>query len=312
MVVRQAGRSRGQPERSRRRWRRPGCFWLRRSALASTRPGYRAHLQPEQTIARCSSSCQRCSTVAIKSWRRYGAGAAGLMYLKQLYVENNGPIEHIHLELPFTAEGMPKPVVLVGGNGSGKTNLLSIIADALILAAARHYANVLPGMTATHKPWFRVLGGRTLRTGASGSFTVMRFEHEGTTHFFTEKGGRIPAAEARARLPESLQPAANWGEGDDIKNFALEKEQAGKIFQQGVYVYFPSSRAEAPHWLNTETIASAEFELQPRFKGRLSKPIYVEKALERIQQWILSVMLERPRRVYGHPAGMTNFPKTPY
>jgi hypothetical protein len=259
--------------------------------LASTRPGYRAHLQPEQTIARCSSSCQRCSTVAIKSWRTIWSGAAGLMYLKQLYVENNGPLAQVQLELPFTADGMPKPMVLVGGNGSGKTNLLSIIADALITAAARHYANVLPGMTATHKPWFRIVGGRTIRTGAPGSFTVIRFEHEGTTYFFYEKGGRVPAAEARARLPESLQSAANWGD-NDVKKFAIANEQAGKIFQQGVYVYLPSSRAEAPHWLNTETVASAEFELQPRFTGRLPQPIYVEKALELFQQWILSVMLE--------------------
>jgi hypothetical protein len=214
------------------------------------------------------------------------------MYLKQLYVENNGPLAHVHLELPFTPEGMPKPVVLVGGNGSGKTNLLSIIADALIIAAQAHYGNVLHGMSPTHKPWFRVIGSRTIRVGTPASFTVMQFEHEGATYLFSEKGGHLPAAEARARLPESLQPAAEWRDEDSVKRFGIAKEQASKIFESGVYAYFPSSRAEAPHWLNTETVAPAEFDLRPRFAERLSQPIYIEKALERLQQWILSIILE--------------------
>jgi predicted ATPase len=215
------------------------------------------------------------------------------MYLKQLYIENNGPLEKVHLELSFTSEGTPKPVVVVGGNGSGKTNLLSIIADALIAAAANCYTDVLPRMSATNKPFFRIVGARTIRTGTPGSFTVMEFEHEGTTHRFSEKGGRVPSAEARARLPESLQRAVIWGDDDNnVKQFRIQRQQADQIFRQGVYAYFPSSRAEAPHWLNTETIAAAEFDLQLRFTGRLSQPIYVEKALERLQQWILSVILE--------------------
>jgi hypothetical protein len=213
------------------------------------------------------------------------------MYLKQLYVENSGPLQRVHLELPFTPEGTPTPVVLVGGNGSGKTNLLSIITDALIFGAAKCYSNVLPGMSETHKPWFRVIGTRTIRTGTPGSFTVIQFEHEGATHLFTEKGGRIPSAEARSRLPESLQPAATWGD-DHVKEFVLEETAAKNILEKGVYVYFPSSRAEAPHWLNTENLAAAEFDIQPRFAGRVSHPMYVEKAIERLQQWLLSVILE--------------------
>jgi hypothetical protein len=182
---------------------------------------------------------------------------------------------------------MPKPVVLVGGNGSGKTNLLSIIADALISAAAIYYFNVLPGMTPTHKPWFRVLGTRTIRVGTPGSFTVMQFEHEGTTYLFNEKGGHVPPDDARARLPESLHPAVAWGENDNIKQFAISDEEAGKIFEEGAYVYFPSNRAEAPHWLNQETVATAEFDVRSKFSRRSYKPIYVEKALEKLQQWIL-------------------------
>lgn len=213
------------------------------------------------------------------------------MYLKQLYVENNGPLRNVRLELPFTSAGIPKPVVLVGGNGSGKTNLMSIIADALISAAASHYTDVLAGMSQFHKPFFRLVGSRTMTVGASGSFTVMRFEHVGTTYFFKEKAGTVPMAEAADRLPESLRHAASWGD-DHVKEFAIADEAAGKIFNEGVYVYFPSSRSETPHWLNLETIPTPEFSIEPRFVKRMRKPIYVEKGLQGFQQWLLSALVD--------------------
>jgi len=69
------------------------------------------------------------------------------MYLKQLHIENNGPLRDVRLRLPFTPQENPKPVLLVGANGSGKTNLLSILVDALFSAAATHYTDVMSGIS---------------------------------------------------------------------------------------------------------------------------------------------------------------------
>ena len=52
------------------------------------------------------------------------------------------------LSLPLAAEGNPRPVVLVGHNGSGKTILLSHVADALIEFAKVAYEDVLVGQGA--------------------------------------------------------------------------------------------------------------------------------------------------------------------
>ncbi len=187
------------------------------------------------------------------------------MYLKRFHVENNGPLREIQLELPFTPAGTPKPVVLVGANGSGKTNLLSIVADALFTAAAKHYTDVMPGMSPLGHPWFRMVGTRTTSVGAAGGFTVLEFEHEGANYFFKEKGGRVPPADAAARLPESMRSAASWPSDDTaVKEFAISDERAGKIFEEGVYAYFPSSRAEVPHWLNLESLPTSEFDLRRR------------------------------------------------
>ncbi|MGD0639954.1 MAG: hypothetical protein ABSC22_04325, partial [Roseiarcus sp.] len=73
--------------------------------------------------------------------------ARNAMYLKTIYAENNGPIQRLNFKLPFTPAGDPKPVVLVGANGSGKTNVLSIIVEALFQAAAVCYSDALMGQS---------------------------------------------------------------------------------------------------------------------------------------------------------------------
>ena len=52
------------------------------------------------------------------------------MYLKNIAIENVGPFEGLNFALPFHEGGNPKPLLLVGTNGSGKTILLAHIADA--------------------------------------------------------------------------------------------------------------------------------------------------------------------------------------
>ncbi|NKB16261.1 MAG: hypothetical protein HC774_04290 [Sphingomonadales bacterium] len=73
------------------------------------------------------------------------------------------------MDHPFLGTGAPKPVVIVGRNGSGNPRLLSMIADALLEAAAIHCRNAIRGQTATPRPRFSVVGGKTMRpvTGAS-------------------------------------------------------------------------------------------------------------------------------------------------
>jgi len=53
------------------------------------------------------------------------------MYIKKLIDENVGPIENAAITFPFVEAGTPKPVVIVGENGTGKSMLISNIVDSL-------------------------------------------------------------------------------------------------------------------------------------------------------------------------------------
>lgn len=61
------------------------------------------------------------------------------MYLEKLELINTGPIDHVVIEPEFNADGTPKPLVLVGQNGAGKSIAISHIVSALISAHSQVY-----------------------------------------------------------------------------------------------------------------------------------------------------------------------------
>ena len=53
------------------------------------------------------------------------------MYVEKLHYINVGPIKKLDINFMQNGETIPKPIVIVGKNGSGKSILLSHIVDAL-------------------------------------------------------------------------------------------------------------------------------------------------------------------------------------
>lgn len=213
------------------------------------------------------------------------------MYLKQVAIENSGPLRSINFDLAFTASDHPKPLVLVGSNGGGKTNLLSLVTDALFEAAAVHYDNVLPAR-GIGRSWFRVVGRRTTTLGTSGGFSLLRFEHEGQSLVYQEKGGSVDPIAARLRVPDELASEISWPMEGPFKKFGIDDEQSRLIFETEVYGYFPSSRSEIPFWLNRDSIPETEFETFPAFLKKLRKPLFVEKSLHQFKQWVIALILD--------------------
>ena len=68
------------------------------------------------------------------------------MYIRKIVSKNLGPIKKIQLLLPLE-NGVPKPVVLVGENGTGKSTLISNVVDSFYEIAGAAY----PDMRLLHR-----------------------------------------------------------------------------------------------------------------------------------------------------------------
>lgn len=221
------------------------------------------------------------------------------MYLREVFMKNNGPIKDLHLEFSFDSEDQPIPHIMVGKNGSGKTNLLSVIADSLMQGASKSFSDVLTHQEGGGQSYFRIVGGSLITFGEKYGLSVLRFSDEEGQYFYHENFGVVEKQDLDALLPESLQAGITWGGSDSSKEIEIDREKATKVYQSGVYAFFPTSRSEDPHWFNTGSIHPDEFDIAPKFSNNLGRKMYVERGINTFAQWLLGVITDSRMNVLG-------------
>lgn len=143
---------------------------------------------------------------------------------------NSGAIDRLTLKAPFHSDGRPKPIVLVGANGSGKTEFLSIVADGLVGIAARHYGNVTATIGSGRR-YYRVLGGRSQRIGAAFELSLLRFQDRSNNFFYRAKAGEPPAVLSDAEKV-TFGPVATWP-ADTGKIVNGPTSEIERIYEEG-------------------------------------------------------------------------------
>ena len=101
------------------------------------------------------------------------------MYLKKLTYVNAGPIKKLQIELPFDHERNPKPVLLVGENGSGKSLVLSNVVDAFYEMAGFAYQDALVLGKDGNMKYYKIIQSMQISVGQPYLCSYIEFE-EGT------------------------------------------------------------------------------------------------------------------------------------
>ena len=234
------------------------------------------------------------------------------MYLTDLSIENLGPIERLNLKLPFGDQGSPKPTILVGSNGSGKTVLLSTIADALFLMAAPHFQDIVPMMGLGHA-YFKILGGSGQRTNSAYGIALIGFQHGSQKASYIEKTGTLDPNRIAQTLASRF-PGATWKQEGESKTVSgLEPPVIQEIFKKSSICFFPSTRRELPHWLNVEAVGerrdfTPRLEENSKFSNHLGKPLFIERCREENKRWILDVMFDSRTEVVRNGTAVNTSP----
>ena len=218
------------------------------------------------------------------------------MYTKRVQIVNYGPIDRLDITLPFEGD-RPKPVLLVGENGSGKSILLSHIVNGLVSAKGVAYPET-PEVEAGKV--YKLRSSSYVKTGNEYYFGRIEFE-DGL--FVTEMQSRRQKQEYEALPPGLSEPDIQdtWSkmspdENDYIdSSFSLDnKGIIEELFAKNCVLYFPHNRFEEPAWLNEENLkAQAQYMNLRRMQGYTSRKLIEHSPLHDNQNWLFDLLYDR-------------------
>ena len=213
------------------------------------------------------------------------------MYVKRIQLTNYGPINQLDIECPFDAK-KPKPVVLVGENGSGKSILLSHIVNGLLVAQQVAYPEnpeVDEGRVYKHRSPFYVQAGK------EASFSRVDFESD----LYASELLLRQRKRAYKSIPEDVSEESVQDLWDGIgpmnssgisANFNAKKAAVKEIFSTHCILYFPANRFEDPAWLNERNLkAKAQYTKPVRREGYTDRRIINYSPLDSNENWVFDV-----------------------
>lgn len=224
------------------------------------------------------------------------------MYVKKIQIINYGPIGHLDITFPFDGEN-PKPVLLVGENGSGKSICLSHIVNGLLTAQGVVYpenSEVEQGRV------YKFIAPSYIKTGTEYYFGRVDFEenlYQQELQLKRLKKDFQKPIEFDGKDADKFKNASKlWNsmpvtESSFLKNsFNQEKEKSSlkNIFSRRCVLYFPPDRFEEPAWLNEENLrAKAEYMGLKNLRGYTNRKIINNSPLHDNQNWLFEVLFDR-------------------
>lgn len=134
------------------------------------------------------------------------------IYLRDCWIENVGPIQFLDLRPEFTPQGHPKPLLIVGQNGSGKTILLAHIIDALVELGKTTFQDMVseqaPGLPQAQ--YLKPITRANVRSGASFGIGLLEFFGGTKTFSYVERTGTIDGPEYCKRLGDRFPACRNF------------------------------------------------------------------------------------------------------
>ena len=234
------------------------------------------------------------------------------MYTKRIQIVNYGPVDQLDITLPLDGDN-PKPVVLVGENGSGKSILLSHIVNGLTAAKDLVYPDT-PEVDMGKV--YKLRSGSYIKTGRQFYFARVDFEND----LFVEEMRTLQPKQADSTIPGGLtteDAKAAWSrmKAEDNDHFHSISFSSGSdrlhqikgVFSRNCVLYFPPNRFEEPAWLNeTNLRAQAVYTDRRNLKGYTSRRVISYSPLHDNQNWLFDVIYDRA--VFEAQTGNIPFP----
>lgn len=217
------------------------------------------------------------------------------MYLNRIHSINVGPIEDASINCTIT-NNLPKPIVIVGENGTGKSILLSNIIDSLYEIAALAFSDAREkDNSSNEEQYYKTISAQEINTGKDFMYSYIEYVHENESIHSIFKSGKISYFDFKEREQLKEGKALKWSDENNVKRISATKKQAEDIFSQNVICYFGPDRYEKPNWMGSKYYDISNFEhllIKQKWDGRLDKPISVTNVTPNTLQWLLDIIVD--------------------
>lgn len=222
------------------------------------------------------------------------------MYIKKICDANIGPIEKASIIFPFDDENCPKPVIVVGENGTGKSALLSNIVDAIYEIASNAYSDAMQQaqQSGLGYEYYKQISASEIHVGQEYMYSYIEFENlesDPTKIEYMFKCGRITRDAFKESTGITPGNQITWEENGNFKAAVINKETAESIFSKEVLCFFGPERYERPTWMGNQYYELADFEhpsIRKNYAGILGKPITITNVTAKNLQWLLDIIVD--------------------
>ncbi len=231
------------------------------------------------------------------------------MRVKNIKFKNIGPIESLEIDLSSNKESSPPIILFVGLNGSGKSIVLSYIADAFIEFKRQFYEDIETEST----KYFKVSSSSYIKAGEEYGFCEILFDNK--EYFYSE----VLSSLEWENFKEKIEKEKLNIKGLDINNPTLKEYRMQKFYSRGldlkklvdnnILLYFPWNRTEIPAWINNEGI-KISFKKMERFINRSYRNTINLGNFDELYSWILDVILDAYLYKEEHPESQYEFSLT--
>ena len=170
------------------------------------------------------------------------------MFLKRISSHNVGPIGDIDVCFEKNNNGMPKPVVLVGENGAGKSTIMSNIVDSMFEMARMVYDDAVKQDGYKYQ-YYKAINHSEIRVGEDYMISYVEYEDCEKDLRYVFKGGSIEKEKACGLIKNQLDDIGNWEIDGNYKAISGGKNDYDSIFNSNVLCFFGPDRYEKPIWL---------------------------------------------------------------
>lgn len=227
------------------------------------------------------------------------------MYIEKLAYKNVGPLQDVRIDFPFNNNGTPKPIILVGENGTGKSTVLSNIVDSFYEMAQKHFMNATTSRENGGHNFFKTILPNEIHSGESYMYSVLLYNCVETPNeeppIYVCKSGNVTIDNIKEQTSTSISAISGSKEGNE-KVVKASSEQVNSIWDKNVICYFGPDRYECPVWLGDSYYTYSDY-LHPKvegsFNGYLKNPITVHNVTNLNLQWLLDVIADSRGDIIG-------------